>query len=193
MLVRHCNDIGQASAIMKRRLAIVCVAMAVSVSAASAAEPCRSTPIGTAQVAAVRDGRTLMLADGRELRLAAIEAGEASAAALKALTDGQALRLEQHGSGTDRYGRLVAFAYAGEATQSLQIALLEQGAARVSARVGDKACADLLLAAETKARAAGRGLWNDPNFAPLPADNLRRMDTEMGRFRVGRRQGLVGA
>jgi hypothetical protein len=62
------------------------------------------------------------------------------------------------------------------------VALLEQGQARASARVGDKACAGLLLAAENRARAAGRGLWNDPNFAPLPADNLQRTDTEMGHF-----------
>ena len=34
---------------------------------------CKLVDIGTATVAAVRDGRTLLLADGRELRLAAIE------------------------------------------------------------------------------------------------------------------------
>ena len=165
---------------MKRSLTIAYAVLAMSICGALADEACRSAPIGTARVAAVRDGRTLMLADGRELRLAAIEAGDASA--LRALAEGRTLRLETLGSGTDRYGRLVAFAYAGEATQSLQVALLEQGAARVSTRVGDKACAALLLAAEARARTAGRGLWTDPNFAPLPADNLARMDTEMGHF-----------
>jgi hypothetical protein len=52
----------------------------------------------------------------------------------------------------------------------------------VAARVGDKACADALLGAERAARAAGRGLWADPNFAPLSAENLTRLQAERGRF-----------
>ena len=64
----------------------------------------------------------------------------------------------------------------------MQVALLEQGQARVSARTGGKACADLLLAAETQARAAGRGLWADPNFAPLRSENLDRLGAETGHF-----------
>jgi endonuclease YncB( thermonuclease family) len=82
------------------------------------------------------------------------------------------LRLERLGAGSDRYGRLVAFAFAGEAQQSLQAAMLEQGQARVSARIGDKACADSLLTIEHTARAAHRGLWADPNFAPLQGITL---------------------
>src|SRR5450830_798019 len=103
------------------------------------------------------------------------------------------LRLERLGAGSDRYGRLVAFAFAGEAQQSLQAAMLEQGQARVSARIGDKACADSLLTIEHTARAAHRGLWADPNFAPLQAENLARLQAERRSFRAGRRQGLVGA
>jgi hypothetical protein len=49
-------------------------------------------------------------------------------------------------------------------------------------RPGDKACADALLSAESAARAAGRGLWADPNFAPLSAENLTRLQAERGRF-----------
>jgi len=60
--------------------------------------------------------------------------------------------------------------------------LLEQGHARVSARVGDKACADALLSAERAARTARRGLWADPNFAPLSAENLPGLQAERGRF-----------
>lgn len=39
---------------------------------AAAQERCKLTAIGTANVDVVRDDRTLLLADGRELRLAAI-------------------------------------------------------------------------------------------------------------------------
>ena len=166
-----------------RLLAIVLAALlCVLAFNAAAEEPCRSSALGTAQVAAVRDGRTLALTDGRELRLAGIEASDASRAALQALIAGRPLRLERLGAETDRYGRLVAFAYAGEAAQSLQATLIEQGQARVSVRVGDKACAEALLTAERKARAAGRGLWADPNFAPLQAENLARLQAEKGRF-----------
>jgi endonuclease YncB( thermonuclease family) len=138
---------------------------------ASAQEPCRLTPIGAAQVAAVRDGRTLLLADGRELRLAAIEAPDASRAGLQSLVSGQTLRLAALGADHDRYGRLVALAYTGDNEQSVQQAMLEMGLARVSARAGGRACAEPLLSVEHKARAANLGLWADPTFAPLPAES----------------------
>ena len=94
------------------------------------------------------------------------------------------VRCGSNGSGAehDRYGRLVAFAFAGDAQQSLQQELLEQGHARVSARVGEKACADALLSAERVARAARRGFWADPNFAPLSAENVPGLQAERGRF-----------
>jgi endonuclease YncB( thermonuclease family) len=170
------------SAIMRRLVALL-IAVAGAMPAA-AAPACKTTPLATVSVAAVRDGRTLALKDGRELRLAAIEAGAGSRAALERLIGGQPLRLETLGANRDRYGRLVAFAYAGDATQTLQQGLLAAGDARVSARVGDKACADVLLKSEEEARKAHRGLWADPNFAPLQADNLLRLGSERGRFAV---------
>ena len=75
----------------------------------------------------MRDGRTLLLGDGRELRLAAIEVPDDSRAALQALVAGHPLRLERLGPEQDRYGRLVAFAFVGDAKESVQQAMLEQG------------------------------------------------------------------
>jgi len=75
------------------------------VSGAAAQEACKLPGLGTATVASVRDGRTLLLTDGRELRLAAIEADDASRAALNALAAGKMLRLEKLGPEQDRYGR----------------------------------------------------------------------------------------
>src|SRR5262249_42246109 len=63
-----------------------------------------------------------------------------------------------------------------------QQALLEQGRARVSARIGSKGCADLLLTAERAARGARLGLWADPNFAPLRSENLDRIAAARGQF-----------
>jgi endonuclease YncB( thermonuclease family) len=171
---------------MKRRqiftIASAMIGLASIVCNAVAQEACKLTAIGTASIAAVRDGRTLMLDDGREVRLAAIEVSHDSREALQSLIGAKPLRLERLGAEPDRYGRLVAFAYAGDAQQSLQQALLSQGRARVSARIGGKACADALLTTERTARAAREGLWADPNFAPLQAENLTRVTAEQGHF-----------
>jgi endonuclease YncB( thermonuclease family) len=165
-----------------QRLWATCVTGLLLATAAAAQGACTLTPIGTGKVVAVRDGRTLMLEDGRELRLAAIEAPDQSRAALAALAEGRSLRLAKLGADHDRYGRLVAFAYAGDAAQSLQQALLGEGWARVSSRVGGNTCAADLLAAEKAARSARRGLWADPNFAPLAAENTSRLRAETGHF-----------
>lgn len=157
--------------------AIVCDAVAQ--------EACKLTEIGTANIAAMRDGRTLTLDDGREVRVAAIEVSGDNRNALQSLIGGRALRLGRLGTEPDRYGRLVAFAYAGDAQQSLQQALLSQGLARVSARTGGKACAEALLTIERTARAARQGLWADPNFAPLQAENLARVTAKQGHFALG--------
>jgi len=193
MLVRLGRELRKPASTMKRRaffnLAIAAAAAlgALPVCPAAAQEPCKLTTIGTAQVAAVRDGRTLLLTDGRELRLAGIEVTAASRAALQTLVAGHSLRLERlglekNGPERDRYGRLVAFAFAGDAQQSVQQAMVEHGYARVSVRVGGKACSDAFLSTERKARTARRGLWADPNFAPLSAENLTRIQAERGHF-----------
>jgi len=172
---------------MKRRQRsklFIAAASVLFVCNAAAQEPCKLTAIGTADAGIIRDGRTLTLADGRELRLAGIEVSENSRTALQALAAGHLLRLEKLGAERDRYGRVMAFAFASDGTPSpsLQQILLEQGQARVSARIGDKACADGLLSAEKAARAAGRGIWADPNFAPLSAENLARLEALRGQF-----------
>jgi endonuclease YncB( thermonuclease family) len=169
---------------MSRRYVLVSMIAAslwASAPAGNAAASCALTPIGSATVTAVRDGGTLMLDDGRELRLAGIEIAPGRSATLRTLAEGRTLRLERLGAETDRYGRLVAFAALPD-DRSLQQILLEQGLARVSARIGDKACADKLLAAESGARQARRGLWADPNFAPLSSENLSGLEAARGRF-----------
>src|SRR6185437_5156361 len=56
------------------------------------------------------------------------------------------------------------------------------GRVRVFTRIGAKACAEALLTLEQKARAAHKGLWADPTFAPLRTDDYRRFRVERGRF-----------
>jgi hypothetical protein len=59
---------------------------------------------------------------------------------------------------------------------------LKQGQARVSARIGDKACVNKLLNAEQAARMSRRGLWANPNFAPLRSENIARITAARGQF-----------
>src|SRR5262249_44030942 len=146
----------------------------------AAQETCKLATMGVGTVTSVRDGRTLFLDDGRELRLAAIEVGDDGLAALQSLVAGRDLRLGKLGPESDRYGRLVALAYLDDQGPSVQQSMLEQGHARVSARIGNKACADLLLSAERTARAARRGLWADPNFAPLRTQDTGRIAAARG-------------
>jgi len=167
---------------MIRSLGLATLAAALFAGHAFAQSACKPTPIGTAKVVAVRDGHTLTLADGRILRLAGIEVTTASRAALQRLAAGKILRLGNFGPDRDRYGRLVALAFVGNAEKSVQQALLMAGKARVAARVGDMVCARLLLAAEKAARAARRGLWADPRFLPINAGNLARLRAETGKF-----------
>lgn len=163
-------------------LVVVAIAVLAFAPTLAAQDSCKLSAMGNVNVAGIRDGRTLVLADGRELRLAGIETGDASRAALEALAAGRSLRLEKLRAENDRYGRVVAFAYEGEMQTSLQQALIEQGQARVSSRVGDRACAEVLLAAERKARAARRGMWADPNFAPLRSHDAARITAVRGQF-----------
>lgn len=169
--------------------AVILCELARPLAAQVAQEPCKLTLIGVATVATVRDGRTLVLDDGREVRLAGIEATDGRRDALQSLVGGRNVRLERLGPEHDRYGRLVALIYTDDKTgnnngPSIQQTMLEQGQARVAARIGDKACAAVLLRAERAARAVRRGLWADPNFAPLRSQDTVRISGVRGQFTI---------
>jgi endonuclease YncB( thermonuclease family) len=145
---------------------------------------CRTKAIGSATVRAVVDGRTLMLADDRELRLGGIEvgAGEGARAALQGLVGTGEIAMAELGPRSDRYGRVVALATPAGAAEPLQITLLAQGLARVSGRVGDAGCAVAFRDAEEAARDLGFGLWSDPPYLPQRADRPDEILAREGRF-----------
>ena len=62
---------------------------------------CTGEPFAEGQVKSVIDGRTLSLADGREVRLAGIEAPDQGKAALNALVAGQDVALLRRKFGAD--------------------------------------------------------------------------------------------
>lgn len=161
------------------------LAMPTSATAQTAGCPRAATPVAT--VTAVRDGRTIALDDGREIRLAGIavpEPDEAGAEAARQALDGLLAerRVIFAGTSTDRYGRSVGFGYPADGKPSLQEAMLAAGYARRAAQPVPQDCNTALTAAERDARQARRGLWAEAAFAPLQADQPATVTGARGRF-----------
>jgi endonuclease YncB( thermonuclease family) len=137
-------------------------AILIAVSAATSGNAgCNLEPQGEGRIVSIIDARTFRMEDGREVRLAGIEAASDGAAALAALAAlaGRSVALHGETDMPDRYGRQPAFVFVDHADGSLQRMLLEQGEALASGAVADKACAADMAAAEAVARQAGRGVW----------------------------------
>jgi len=179
--------------------AILAFGLAVMLAGAARSDdksPCALANLGGGTVRAALDGRTLALADGREVRLAAIEVPPEAKAALQAMAEGRGVTLgrlgQGSGPGTDRYGRLVAAVSLDSGPDSaplriensLQAALLARGLARVSARIGNAGCARVLLEAERTARTAGLGVWGDAAYLTRNAEDFGGILALKGRFAV---------
>jgi endonuclease YncB( thermonuclease family) len=148
-----------------------------------------------ARAGRVIDGRSFLLEDGREVRLAGIEvpvtasdssgqaAVQSARAALEALVRSAPLSFKRLGPESDRYGRLLLHVFGERETKQfwVQRELIARGYARVSARL-DVACAKALLEAEREARDAGLGLWGDAEFRPRPAQETSEILNNRGRF-----------
>jgi endonuclease YncB( thermonuclease family) len=171
-----------------RRLAVVAAAIAASSAQAqdrtpkgASPPPCNLAVIGTATVGKMIDARTLMLSDGRELRLAGIEAPERdephapeSKSAIESIVAGREIVLQRLGTDSDRHGRTVALvSLASEPDKpSVQHQMLAAGHARVAGRVGNFNCAKGFWRAENSARAAGLGLWSLPYYGVRRAEHV---------------------
>lgn len=176
-------------------VAICCPLHAASRKATAPAkkeQACVMTPFATARVAAIVDGRTLLTADGREIRLAGIDLPpplpEPSSAtdSLTDLTEGNDISLRHLKPAADRYGRLIADAVVIRDGSEISLAreLVAQGLAQVSAGAATFACAAELLAAERAARAAQLGLWADPRYSLRQADRPDGISAARGRNAV---------
>lgn len=148
---------------------------------------CEFEAQGEGRVAAIIDGRTFRMEDGREVRLAGIEPLAASpadgTAHLRALIEGHNVVLRYPTDIPDRYGRQPAFVFPAGAANSVQRDLLAAGQAVAAATVADAGCATELSVAEAEARNGKQGLWGTPSAiknAERPGDIL----AEMGRFVV---------
>jgi endonuclease YncB( thermonuclease family) len=174
-----------------------------------ASSACKTEVFATGRVGTVVDGRSLVLDDGREVRLAGLEVppflapgeinGQAPAAVaadraarttLEAIALGQKIELSsagrQTGAKVDRYGRTLAFVHVARDGTRTSVAheMVARGFARVSANVGDRACAVELLGKERFARERKLGLWGEAYYAVVGAENGAELVAENGRFTV---------
>jgi endonuclease YncB( thermonuclease family) len=171
------------------RVLLVPLLLCLLATVPAAAQVEAETPAGeTARATEIVDGDTLVLEDGRQVRLVGIQApklplgrpnfetwplAEEAKAALGALALGRRLRLAYGGRRMDRHGRLLAHLYAAEADGAerwVQGALLEQGMARVYSFADNRALVAEMLALERAARAARRGIWTNPFYAIRDAE-----------------------
>jgi endonuclease YncB( thermonuclease family) len=167
----------------RRALAWLGIALLWLASVPSAAVPCAADRLDAeAEVASVLDGDTVVLADGRRVRLLGINAPElareerpaepfssAARRELERLLQAPArvgLRYEEERS--DRYGRTLAHVFLADGT-NVQKTLLERGLAAAIALPPNGWAWECYRAAETSARRAGRGIWGDARFRPRDA------------------------
>lgn len=171
LIVRYC-----------RAVSLACILAATSAAPLHAAEaPCSGEALGEGRVAAVIDARTFRLQDGREIRLAGVEATVSGVAAepqqraaLERLTAGRDIVL-RGARERDRYGRIVAFAFVHGQEASLQAHLIDDGHLVVTAAIDDQDCATFLRGREGRARRGKRGLWAEPaaiKNTEMPGDIL---------------------
>jgi endonuclease YncB( thermonuclease family) len=160
----------------------------------STKSPCGTEVMLAGRVNRIIDGRSFMLDDGREIRLASLAAppadtsaaGQAAWAALAAMLTGATVELRGAAAAPDRYGRTVAYAFtAGEPQpRSVTHVMLAAGHARLGVESGNPACAAELLSRERDARTAKLGLWGDPEYAILAAGDLTGLVAGQGHFAV---------
>jgi len=161
---------------------------------------CRGADGGTSVVVEISGGETLILEDGRAVRLIGIlspkraRSGPAAAArarmeeALAASVLGRKVALHLGERKRDRYGRVLAQIMVlgkGEKQEWLQARLVEAGLARVISFERNRLCVRSLLDIEARARQARNGLWGDGFFAVRPADAEDRL------YRLARNFELV--
>ncbi|MCC6778669.1 MAG: thermonuclease family protein [Hyphomicrobiales bacterium] len=150
------------------------------------------------------DGRSFVLADGREIRLAGIEVpllparrgageradselrwAEAARRALAEMIADRSVDVRRAPEGVDRYGRVLAFGeLAGAGAPSIAHVMLARGFARVAAQVGDLSCAAELWRQERIAREGKLGLWSEAYYAVRGADDSDGLAADLGHFVV---------
>jgi endonuclease YncB( thermonuclease family) len=163
---------------------LVFAAFIMMVSPLPARAECAGEDGGSSVVSEIRGGDTLILGDGRSLRLAGAliprrgvggdsgpGAREETERVIAGLLLGQRAALHLDAGRRDRYGRLLAQIFIEKDGQRVwvQHQIISSGLARVISSRDSRLCIAELLAAENAAREARRGYWGTGLFAVRPA------------------------
>jgi micrococcal nuclease len=171
--------------------------------AAFASEVCAPEAGGSHDVVRVIDGETVLIDDGREVRLIGALApkpdtfltlpdarspAQDTARALEAMVLNRTVSLRYDGRRRDRYGRALAQVYVtgphGGTTEWVQRALVDQGLARAYALPGNSRCIAELIASEGDARVHGRGIWSREIYRVRQAHDTDDLLQIAGRFAI---------
>lgn len=136
-----------------------------------------------AHAASVEDGATVVLDDGRRMRLAGMEPplpaigqpegsplADAARRRLGALVDTASLTLVAAADDPDRYGRVPAYLFVDGVL--VQATMMAAGLGRARWLPGEDACLPQLIAAEGQARAGRLGIWAEPDYQIRDVDDL---------------------
>jgi micrococcal nuclease len=155
------------------RSAITALLLAVTPAACGAQAPGRPCV-----VASVHDGDTLRCTDGTRVRLTGIDAPELSQRPFgrtardglrRLVARGDTVRLELDVQPTDRYGRTLAYVWAGDTL--VNDAMLREGLAILLTYPPNVRYVDRFTASQRAARDARRGLWAEGGFECTPRDH----------------------
>jgi micrococcal nuclease len=128
----------------------------------------------------ISDGDSFRCSDGRRVRLIGIDSPEqqqgalgrqAREALLRLVPAGAAVILEQDVAPADRYGRVLAYVWAGSTL--VNEAMVRGGWAMLYTVPPNVKYAERLRQAQNEARAGGTGLWAQRGFECPPADFRR--------------------
>jgi endonuclease YncB( thermonuclease family) len=147
--------------------------------------PAGLVPAGASRVVEVIDGDTVVLADGREVRLVGIQAPKLplgrpgfptwplapeAQRALAALVLDRDVQIGIGGRERDRHGRVLAHLFRAHDGLWVQGEMLSRGLARVYTFADNRALAAELYARERAARTAKRGIWALDAYDILPGE-----------------------
>lgn len=146
-------------------------------------------------VATVLDGDTLILTDGRRVRLLGIDApeiahhnrpgeplGEKARLFLKKQAEGKRVQLRYDMQHQDKYDRLLAHVYLEDA-QNLNILMLQEGLAYARFEWPNMTYAEQYYAIEQRARQQNHGIWSLPGFQIKSMENLETLRNRFVRLR----------
>ena len=135
-------------------------------------------------VKTVYDGDTLLLNNGKKVRLLGINTPEiensrknAEPGGLRAKrwlakqVQGKKVRLEMDADRKDRYRRTLAHIFTAQG-RHINMELVERGLATVNIHPPNLKYVDRLLDAQARAEAKSLGIWREPAYVPLPVDHI---------------------